>query len=126
MAEVIELMPRKAKERKRLEARAARRAQAVAGALACGICPRRCAYCGMAIEDQPGGRPEGTPYSLCRDCYEEYQAFLRREQGAGEPEAFWHTEQWAEMWRTWLANMRAKEAFRNSRAFFKLMSHLQD
>ncbi len=124
MAEVIDLQRRKSKERRIAEGRARRRAQAVASSLSCGLCPRRCAHCGMAVE-YSAPPPADAPYPFCEVCQEEYEAFRRREQG-GEPEAFWHTDEWAEAWRTWLAHMRAGAAFRSSPAFLKLMEeHLE-
>lgn len=61
MAKVIELNQRQDQQRRRQRAQARRRAQAVASALACGLCPRRCAHCGLAIED-PVTAPSEAPY----------------------------------------------------------------
>ena len=89
MAEVIDLKGRKARDRKRLKARAMRRAQAVAGAMSCGMCPHRCARCGMGLEDGPAyGK---SPWPMCSACYEEYLAYKRYKEGLEDKEAFWHT-----------------------------------
>ncbi len=125
MAEVIELQPREALERKRRQESARRRSAAVASALACGLCPHRCAHCGQTIEEPGAPQPE-APYPFCRECLEEYQAFRRREGGQTSPEAFWHTGEWAAMWRTWLMYMRAGDDFRRSAAFLRLMEERQD
>ncbi len=125
MAEVIELNRRQAKERKIRQGRARRRAQAVASALSCGLCPRRCAHCGLPIEDPPLP-PMQAPYPFCQPCQEEYKAFKRWEEGLREQEAYWHTEDWAKMWRLWLEHMKAAEAFRASPEFLKLMQENQD
>lgn len=125
MAEVIELQPREALERKRRQERARRRSAAVASALACGLCPRRCAHCGLTIEE-PRPSPPEAPYPFCQECLEEYQAFRRREGGQTAPEAFWHTDGWAEMWRSWLLYMRAGDEFRRSAVFLRLMEEHQD
>ena len=128
MAEVIDLRAREAKEEKKRRGRALRRAQAVAEALACGVCPRRCAHCGMPVDaPPPGPPPKEAPYNFCAPCWEELNAFLRREKGQNEKaEAFWHTAEWAEVWRSWLANMKAREAFRRSATFLKLMEKIRD
>lgn len=129
MADVIDLSARGAKEKKKLKARSERRAQAVAAALACGVCPRRCIHCGLPVEEPSAPLPE-APYNFCQPCKEELSAYLRRQKGQGggqmEPEAFWHTDEWAETWRTWLENMKARQAFRSSTAFLKLMNEYQD
>jgi hypothetical protein len=126
MAEVIDLRQRDSKERRVRQARARRRAQAVASALSCGLCPRRCAHCGMAIDEPPlPGRDLG-PYPFCAPCLEEYRAFQRWEEGIQEPEAYWHTDQWAEMWRSWLRHMEASDQFRRSAEFLRLMQENQE
>lgn len=131
MAEVIDLNQRHKQGRKRLEDQARKRAAAVAGALSCGMCPRRCAHCGMAIEEAVIPPPE-APYPFCGPCLEEYQAFRRFERQPAEDqdqhqvEAFWHTPRWAEMWRAWLAHMRACDEFRRSAEFLRLMQEHQD
>jgi len=124
VAEVIDLKRRKSKERRIAEGRARRRAQAVASSLSCGVCPRRCAHCGLAVEYMVPP-PADAPYPFCEVCQEEYEAYRRQEKG-GEQEAFWHTEEWAEAWRAWLAHMRAGDAFRRSPAFLKLMEEHLD
>lgn len=125
MAEVIDLNTREVRERKRLAESAQRRAAAVAGALSCGLCPHRCVHCGMSIET-PQPPPADAPYPFCGDCLEELRAFKRMEQGGTKPEAFWHTEEWAAMWRTWLAYMKAGDKFRGSAAFLRLMATRED
>lgn len=125
MAEVIDLKNRRSQEQKRLRESATRRVRAVAGALACGLCPRRCSYCGLAIEN-PLAVAKEAPYPFCESCWEEYRAFKRREQNTGGQEAFWHNEQWGRMWRAWLGQMEAAEDFRRTPAFMKLMQEHQD
>ncbi|MBI4798709.1 MAG: hypothetical protein HY794_08255 [Desulfarculus sp.] len=125
MAEVIDLKRRAGAQRKERQALAQRRAGAVAAALSCGLCPRRCAHCGLAIEDPPIASSP-APYPFCGPCLEEYQAYCRREQGDASVEAFWHSPQWAEMWRAWLAHMRASDHFRRSPEFLRLMDAHQD
>ena len=124
MAEIIDLKRSKSKKRRIDEGRARRRAEAVASSLSCGMCPRRCAHCGLAVE-YSAPPPLDAPYPFCEVCQEEYEAFRRQEEG-GEPEAFWHTKEWADAWRTWLAHMRASQAFRGSSAFLKLMEEHLD
>jgi len=125
MAEIIDLTHRKGQEEKRLKAGAQERMQAVAGSLACGFCPRRCAHCGLAIE-KPQAAAGEAPYPFCPSCLEEYRAYRRREQGAAGQEAYWHNEQWALMWQAWLKHMQAVESFRRTPAFFRLMQEKQD
>lgn len=129
MAEVIDLNQRHKDSKKRLEDQARQRAASVAGALSCGLCPRRCAHCGMAIEEAVVPPPE-APYPFCGPCLEEYQAYRRfaaePEGSAPRGEAFWHTPRWAEMWRAWLAHMRACDEFRRSAEFLRLMQEHQD
>ncbi|MCB2186465.1 MAG: hypothetical protein KQJ78_08615 [Deltaproteobacteria bacterium] len=125
MAEVIDISQRQAKENKKRDARARRKAQAVAAALSCGMCPRRCAYCGLPVESYTPP-PAEAPYPFCDPCLEEYRAFARQEAGGGGPEAFWHTEEWARMWHNWLAYMKASESFRRSAAFQRLMEEFSD
>ena len=124
MAEVIDLKGRKTRDRKRLEARAMRRAQAVAGAMSCGMCPHRCARCGMGLEDGPAlGK---SPWPMCSACHEEYLAYKRYKEGLEDREAFWHTAQWAEMWRAWLEFMQHTDQFRKSAVFTRLIQEIRD
>lgn len=125
MAEVIDLKSRRGKEQRKLEGRARRRAEAVASALSCGSCPRRCAHCGMNLE-QLIPPPREAPYSLCEVCHGELVAYLRRKEGLVDEDAFWHTEQWARRWQTWLEFMEANDAFRRSPAFLKLLEEHLD
>lgn len=125
MAEVIDLSQRQGKQGRIEQARARRRAQAVASVLSCGCCPRRCAHCGQPVEHY-APPPVEAPYPFCEVCQEEYEAYRRREQGAQAREAFWHTDEWAACWRTWLAHMQAGQAFRASAAFLRLMEENLD
>jgi hypothetical protein len=125
MAEVIDLRRRCNAQQKDQQDQARRRAGAVAASLSCGLCPRRCAHCGLAIEDPPIDAGQ-APYPFCGPCLEEYQAYRRRQQGQGQPEAYWHSDQWAAMWRAWLEHMRAGEDFRASPEFLRLMAENQD
>lgn len=121
MADVIDLSRRnETKQRRRQEGRNRRKAEAVASALSCGMCPRKCAFCGQAIE-YPEPPLSKVPYPLCDCCRDEAQAFLRYEEGLIDDNTFWQTEQWAHLWRSWLAHMDALGRFRNSREFLKLM-----
>ncbi len=124
MAEVIDLNGRQARKQKRRKARAMRRAQAVAGALSCGMCPHRCARCGVALEGGPA--PGMTPWPMCPACHEEYLAYKRLKEGLEDREAFWHTQQWAEMWRSWLEFMQHTNEFRKSAAFTRLIQEIRD
>jgi hypothetical protein len=102
-----------------------RKAQAVAAALACGLCPHRCAYCGLPIED-PVFSLRSAPYPFCDPCREEYLAFLRYQEGITDHVEYWHTEAWAAMWRSWLEHMKAGERFRRSPEFLRLMQENQE
>lgn len=124
MAEVIDIARRKGKERRKADARQRRKAQAVASALSCGLCPRRCAMCGQSVEDYlPLGQ---APYPFCEACHEEYLAFKRLEAGDGGDDAYWHNDQWAAMWRNWLSYMEASATFRQSPGFYRLMQEYSD
>ena len=125
MAEVIDLHRRAGAQQKEQREQAQRRAGAVAAALSCGLCPRRCAHCGLAIEDVPAAASL-APYPFCGPCLEEYLAYQRRQQGQTQTEAYWHSQAWVEMWRAWLAHMRAGEQFRRSPEFLRLMAENQD
>jgi len=126
MAEVIDLKNRASRGIKVRRARARRRAQAVASALGCGVCPRRCAYCGMTLDD-PVSAPGQGPYPFCPGCDGEYRDFLRWEEGLREErEKYWHTERWAGMWRSWLKHMEASEEFRRSAEFLRLIQEAQE
>lgn len=125
MAEVIDLHRRQTQEDRERQTRVKRRAPAVAAALACGCCPRRCAFCGQAIDQMLVPAPQETPFPFCGPCQEEYQAFRRRQQGQAAPEAFWHTAEWLAMWRGWLEHMQARERLRGSPEFLRLMQENQ-
>lgn len=125
MADVIDLKKRQSKKQRIDKGRNRRKAEAVASMLSCGVCPRRCAHCGMAIEHF-SPPPLDALYPFCEVCQDEYEAYRRRENGDDCREAFWHTDEWADCWRTWLAQMRASEAFRGSAVFLRLMEEHLD
>lgn len=125
MAEIIDLHHRQNAQHQERMALAKRRAGAVAAALSCGLCPRRCAHCGLAIEEPPLVSAP-APYPFCGPCLEEYQAYQRRQGGLATPEAFWHTAQWQAMWRAWLEHMQASAEFRRSPECLRLMEEFQD
>lgn len=126
MAEVIDLKKRKTKQRRQTEGRNKRLAQAVASAMSCGMCPRRCAHCGMALEEAFIAMRERAPYPMCEPCQEEYFAYLRLREGVTEGQAYWHTERWAEMWAAWLRHMESVDKFRRSAQFLRLMEEYPD
>ena len=120
MAEVIDLKRRKAQEKKRRTGQARRRAEAVAAALSCGCCPRRCSHCGLPIENEMIPEGHTAPYGFCAACMEEYRAYKRQESG-GEKEVYWHTQEWFDMWHAWVEHQEASAKFRSSPMFLKLM-----
>ena len=125
MAEVIDLSQRLIREKRRRQAQERRRAEAVAEAMACGLCPHRCSHCGAVIDEYVLPLPE-APYPLCPTCTDELRAYLEYKRGEGSREAFWHNEQWERMWESWLAYMKAAQEFRRSPAFMRLMQHFPE
>lgn len=121
MAEIIDLAKRKTKQSKRKEGRLKRTAQAVAAALSCGICPRRCAHCGLALEEVFIAMREKAPYPMCDPCQQEYFSYMRYREGIKQDQPFWHTEEWAEMWEAWLHHMESIDKFRRTAQFLRLM-----
>lgn len=83
-------------------------------------CPFRCARCGQIRESDSVLL---SPYPLCFTCNREYHAYVRREADEAAPwEAFWHNEQWLQMWRNWLKYRQSMDDYHKSREFALLFN----
>jgi hypothetical protein len=98
---------------------ARRRAQAVASAMSCGMCPHRCSRCGLALDAGPSS--DLAPYPFCNACLEEYLAFQRAKTVTSIRTPFGTPPNGPRCGAPGWIIMRSTDAFSGSAAFMRLM-----
>ena len=100
------------------------RFEAIQRVLQCSACQYKCAMCNRHIDrSDPSSHPASSPteFILCESCQSEFEAFRKASQeGPREPDVFWHTQEWIDLWRCWLKFQHAIDSFRNSFDFNKI------
>ncbi len=95
----------------------------------CTQCPFKCEKCGAHIEHgpqvNPGMNPRKTLYRFCESCQEEYNEYLERLKGGGDPECYWHNDDWLQMWRSWIDYQGATDRYMKSQEFKRLLQELK-
>lgn len=129
MEKVLHITKRlKEKKRKRDDEALRMRAEGVRRTVQCASCPLSCAMCGVPLETDctscPGFWATYSP-NLCDHCQAEYRDFLKLYKGGKEADIPWHSEAWMRLWASWVEHQKAIKAFRNSKAFKKLMEDFE-
>lgn len=129
MADIISLNDKLqlAEERRAVRDRR-RKIRAVQRAFQCSRCALKCEKCGsqLACDCQaPGTSQSGVPYHFCESCSEEYQEYIERLQGDGDPACYWHNDAWLATWKQWIDYQRAKENYIKSPEFMRLIQEMR-
>jgi hypothetical protein len=86
--------------------------------LQCSGCHFKCSMCGHHVERaQEKDRPPATElnFNLCSNCLSEFEDFLKASnKEIQKKDIFWHTEEWLELWSTWVTFQRALNNFKAS------------
>lgn len=96
----------------------------------CTRCAFKCEKCGTQIDPHTTAgcnRPACQPaeFRLCEDCREEYQDYLRWQQGRADSKNYWRNDAWRELWRNWIAYQRSIERYMESKEFLQLLHELK-
>ncbi len=110
-----------------------RKIQAVQNVFRCVRCAFKCEKCGVSVEsgqEEPNGSGNGVlfniPYHFCRNCREEYQDYLDYLRGKKDPENYWYSTTWAELWNKWIAYQGALDSYLKSKEFKSLLGELRE
>jgi len=128
MAEIIDLHEQKRKEqaRRAIQERS-RRMKMVLQMFQCSRCAMKCMKCGSQIEvSAPPQQAPSVPYRFCQSCREEYEEFLERLHGRGDPRLYWYNKEWMEVWKAWMHYQEALSRFELSEGFRRLLKELEE
>jgi hypothetical protein len=97
----------------------------------CIHCVFKCEKCGTQIgfEQESKVKTSGhlrVPYRFCESCSEEYADYIDRLQGKGNPEYYWHNEDWLKVWHTWIDYKGVIDSYLKSKEFKQLLNELKE
>ncbi len=132
MADIIPIDERLADARDKKSSRDRKlKIRAVQKIFQCTRCAFKCEKCGTQIDphaaadcSEPPRRQ--TSFRLCEDCREEYEDYLRWQEGRADSKTYWRNEAWRELWRNWIAYQRSIERYMESREFLQLLYELKN
>lgn len=127
MAEIIDLDQKKKQELiRRDDQERMRRMELILQMFQCSRCAMKCTKCGSHMDTTscPPERPS-IPYRLCQSCSEEYQEFLDRLHGRGNPGYYWYNQEWREIWKAWMNYQESLKRYELSEGFRRLMEELK-
>lgn len=128
MSKIISLNDKlKLSEQEKTTAERKRRILAVRKIFQCAHCASKCERCGTGLgpENPVRDRNPRVPYTFCDSCAEEYIDYIDRLQGKGDPQAYWHNEDWLRIWRAWIEYQGAVDQYVRSKEFRKLLEELR-
>jgi len=107
-----------------------RKLLAVKKVFQCTHCSFKCEKCGtqISMDQQREGNADHNlriPYRFCESCSEEYIDFIERLKGAGDPDCFWHNDDWAAAWKKWIDYQGAIDRYTKSKEFLQLLKELK-
>ncbi len=132
MAEIISLDKklRISKERK-AELVRKRKIQAVQKVFQCTQCALKCEKCGTQLRSDPEKQKKNDhhfqrlPYQFCNSCQEEYIDYIDRLGGKGDPDCYWHNEDWLRLWKDWVEYQSSMDRYLKSKEFKKLLREIR-
>ena len=65
------------------------------------------------------------PYNFCESCKEEYLDYIDRLRGGGNPEYYWHNENWLDIWQKWIDYQHTIDCYLKSKEFNRLLQELK-
>jgi len=108
-----------------------RKIQAVQKVFQCAQCAFKCEKCGMQVNqpdqvDENNLRDLRIPYRFCESCSEEYIDYIERLKGKGDPDCYWHNDDWLEIWKRWIDYQGVIDRYLKSKEFIQLLQELKD
>jgi hypothetical protein len=127
MAEIIDLDQKKKQESvKREQDERAKRMELILQMFQCTVCTKKCMKCGSQLEGDVHPQPSRSiPYRFCQSCREEYEEFLERLQGRGNPNHYWYNQEWMEIWKAWMNYQEALKRYELSEGFRHLLDEFK-
>jgi hypothetical protein len=126
MAEIIDLGKRKKEEREQRAARERmKRMETVLKMFQCTRCSMKCMKCGSQLDTSSPSKTS-IPYRLCGNCTTEYEEFMQRLQGGGNPEYYWYNQQWMDVWKAWMHYQDALGRYEISEEFRRLLEEIRN
>ncbi len=106
-----------------------RKALAVRRVFQCAGCSFKCEKCGTQIEPKTAvGDPNAdlrVPYKFCEACEDEYIDYIERLNGRGDPDCYWHNENWLDSWRKWIDYQGSLDQYVKSKEFVRLLQEFK-
>ena len=105
-----------------------RKIEALRKIFQCTRCMLKCAKCGTQLEtEMQESSRYATPYTFCRNCYDEYQEYRERiQKEQANPKYYWHNDTWMKVWESWLGHQRWLDQYRQSKEFLQLLQEVED
>ena len=107
-----------------------RKLHAVKKVFQCTHCSFKCEKCGTQIKETESSDDSSNnlrvPYRFCGSCSEEYVDYIERLTGKGDPEYFWHNEDWLEVWSKWIDYQSVIDRYLKSKEFRQLLEELKE
>lgn len=131
MADIIAIdKKRKLKDKERSNLVRMHKIMAVRKIFHCTHCASKCEKCGSQVgpiaENQPETQSDRKiPYNFCASCSEEYNDYLARLKGQGNPDYYWHNDAWLDIWQKWIHYQHAIDTFLKSKEFTRLLQELK-
>ncbi|MCU0539864.1 MAG: hypothetical protein MUF46_08265 [Desulfobacterales bacterium] len=131
MADIIPLDEKLETSReKKASLRRKQKALAVRRVVQCTSCNLKCEKCGTQVEPGAGCTQERcphsrVPYRFCEACEEEYLDYIERLQGRGDPDCYWHNEEWTDAWRKWIDYQGSIDRYVKSKEFLRLIQEFK-
>jgi hypothetical protein len=107
-----------------------RKLLAVKKVFQCTHCSFKCEKCGtqITVEQHVTENTERNlriPYRFCESCSEEYIDFIERLKGRGDPDCYWHNDDWSAAWKKWIDYQGAMDRYTKSKEFLALLKELK-
>lgn len=131
MADIIQIDPKIQDAREKKEAQIKKQKQAaVRNMLLRAKREFRCERCFQEIElqelsDRSEQEKLRVPYLFCEICAEEYIDYIERLKGKGDPECYWRSDVWLEVWKRWIDYKGTLDRYLRSKEFRKLLEELK-
>lgn len=108
-----------------------RKVLAIQKVFQCTHCAFKCEKCGIQItldeeNKTSDSRQLKVPYRFCASCSEEYIDYIKRLQGEGDEDCYWHNEAWLEVWKKWIDYQHVIDRYLKSKEFLMLMQEMKD
>jgi hypothetical protein len=118
-----------AKEKKAVIIRK-RKIQTVQKIFQCTQCAFKCEKCGTQIsmdrhDIEEDDNSQKTSYRFCGSCSEEYIDYIKRTNGEGNPDCYWHNEAWIKVWKTWIDYQGSIDRYLKSKEFIQLLNEIK-